>query len=83
FSPEIPRLEQVMDTLRDMGFLIYDIVDLVHRQTDGALRKIDLVFLRKENPLLHSNEILSPAEYEGYNSKFAHWNELRAKGKMK
>ncbi len=78
FSKETPRLDEIIDYLREIGFLAYDIVDTQYRVTDGALRKVDIVFIRKEHPILKDLNILSPEKYAEYNQMYSDFNQRRA-----
>ena len=41
-----------------IGFALFDIVDIMHRQKDGAFWQCDAFFIRKENPLFKDTNYL-------------------------
>jgi hypothetical protein len=43
-----PQLHDVVAFMREMGFVAYDILELLYRLVDGALGQIDMAFVKDE-----------------------------------
>lgn len=57
-TPESPLFHEMCDYLKHLGFRCIDLVDALHRQRDGALWQMDLVFVRDTRPEFRHNEYL-------------------------
>lgn len=49
--PDLPDFGDIVATMRDLGFAVYDIVSYQTRPFDTALGYVDLVFAREDGPL--------------------------------
>lgn len=49
--PDLPDFGDIVVTMRDLGFAVYDIVSYQTRPFDTALGYVDLVFAREDGPL--------------------------------
>jgi FkbM family methyltransferase len=48
----VPLIHDVLNFMRDLGFVTYDILEIHRRPLDGALNQIDLIFVREQSPLI-------------------------------
>lgn len=51
-------LWEMCDYMDKLGFALFDIVDIMHRQKDGAFWQCDAFFIRKDNPLFKDTSYL-------------------------
>ena len=54
-APEMPLVLDVLNYMDANGFLWYDIVGLLRRQSDDAMGQMDLLFLRRDHPLIRDS----------------------------
>jgi len=47
-----PMLADVIQHMKERGFLVYDVFGLAYRPLDGAMSQMDVCFVRRESPLL-------------------------------
>ncbi|BAI73034.1 methyltransferase [Azospirillum sp. B510] len=47
---ENPRMGKIIDFFRPFDFVVYDIIDYLHRPLDIALWQVDLIFVHKNSP---------------------------------
>ncbi|MCC6526554.1 MAG: FkbM family methyltransferase [Polyangiaceae bacterium] len=52
-GPGAPLVEDVLEFMRQQGFVWYDVVGIYRRPSDDALGQMDLLFLRAGHTLLH------------------------------
>lgn len=52
FCPEMRTLDQTFAHMSALGFIPYEFVDLLRRPLDGAMGQCDVLFARKDHPLV-------------------------------
>ena len=62
--PEAPKFNEVIQSLHDMDFRLYDICSKFRRPIDKALWQIDAVFVRSKSSLGSVSKGWSKSEYE-------------------
>ena len=55
FYEQTPLLHEVIDFMKERGYVPYDIADYIRRPHDGALAQIDVAFAREDGTLRASN----------------------------
>lgn len=51
-----PLLDEVVQFMREIGFVTYDIMEIHRRPLDRATNQIDILFVRPESPLLQNKQ---------------------------
>ncbi|MEP0888015.1 MULTISPECIES: FkbM family methyltransferase [unclassified Leptolyngbya] len=69
------QIHDVIDVMRSQGFVIYDIVDLVYRPTDGALWQADMAFVKEEGLFRQSKSFVPEAHQENLNVHLRAWRD--------
>jgi FkbM family methyltransferase len=65
-----PEFAEVISTMRELGFVPYDLLDNLYRPLDHALAQIDIAFV-KENGLFRSNHAyMLPEQFAEYMAKY-------------
>lgn len=54
-SPEMPTVLEVLNYMQAHGFLWYDILGLLRRESDDAMAQMDFLFLRRDHPLVRDS----------------------------
>jgi len=54
-SPEMPLVLDVLNYMQAHGFVWYDILGLLRRQSDDAMGQMDFLFLRRDHPLIRDS----------------------------
>ena len=52
-NEQAPLLHDVVQFMKDISFVTYDIVEIHRRPLDGALNQIDVIFVREESALIY------------------------------
>lgn len=63
FLPNVPLFDEVIAFMKTRGFVAYDVLGILRRQSDDALAQMDFLFLREGHPLLPTglDDATSPA----------------------
>ena len=59
-----PQLYEIVDWMKQSGFVVYDIFGGHYRPLDGALAQVDMVFVREDGPFRKSHAYASPEQRE-------------------
>jgi FkbM family methyltransferase len=62
FFLEGPQFHDVVEFMREAGFVVYDIFGLTYRLLDGALAQADVVFVPDKSPLRSQHIYASPEQ---------------------
>ena len=56
FRDDTPLFHEVIATMKDYGFVLYDISSLIYRELDNSLGQVDLAFVRENGRFRQTNK---------------------------
>lgn len=66
FRDDTPEFAAVVEHMRSLRYVVYDILEGHVRALDGALAQVDLVFISEDSPLRKSHRFFSEEQVEEY-----------------
>ena len=57
-----PQFADIVKRMKDLGFVVYDMVGLAHRPLDGALAQADVAFVKEQGLLRQQHHFATPMQ---------------------
>jgi len=74
-----PQLFDVVDFMKERGFVVYDIVGALYRPLDKALSQVDMVFVKEKSQFRKDRRYCTPKQREKQNKEFVKKNQNKFK----
>lgn len=78
-----PQLFDVVNFMKERGFVVYDIVSALYRPLDNALSQVDMIFVKEKGQFRKDHRYCTPEQRKKQNKEFVKKNRNKFKNYLK